>query len=53
MVREAVIDENISLEDSVLLPEHHEELRQMGFGRWLPPADECPPFVERDDEDDD
>jgi len=53
MVREAVIDENISLEDSVLLPEHHEELRAMGFDRWLPPPEECPPVDEHDDDEDD
>ena len=52
MVREAVIDENISLEDAVLLPAHHEELRSMGFDRWLPPQDECPPVPENDEDDD-
>jgi hypothetical protein len=48
MVHEAVIDENVSLEDAVIVPDHHEELRALGFGRWLPPEWECPT-----DEDDD
>jgi Fe-S-cluster containining protein len=43
MVREAVVDENVSLEDSLLIPDCHEELREIGFGRWLPPPEECPP----------
>jgi Fe-S-cluster containining protein len=42
MCREAVHDENISLEDAEILPEHHEALREIGFGRWLPPEWECP-----------
>lgn len=42
MVREAVIDENVSFEDAVLLPDHHEQLRTMGFDRFLPPPEECP-----------
>jgi Fe-S-cluster containining protein len=42
MARDAVVDENVSYEDAVLLPDHHEELRAMGFDRYLPPPDECP-----------
>jgi len=46
MVREAVIDENISLEDVVLVAEFHDELRRIGFGKWLPPEEECPELTE-------
>jgi Fe-S-cluster containining protein len=42
MARDAVVDENVSFEDAVLLPEHHEELRALGFDRFLPPPEECP-----------
>jgi len=42
MVREAVVDENVSYEDAVLLPDHHDELRKIGFERFLPPPEECP-----------
>jgi Fe-S-cluster containining protein len=42
MVREAVVDENVSLEDARIVPECHEELRELGFGKWLPPEWECP-----------
>lgn len=42
MARDAVVDENVSYEDAVLLPEHHEKLRAMGFDRFLPPREECP-----------
>jgi Fe-S-cluster containining protein len=42
MVRDSVHDENISYEDVVLLADHHEELRKMGFAKVLPPRSECP-----------
>ncbi len=42
MARDAVVDENVSLEDAMLLPDHHEELRRIGFERFLPPPEECP-----------
>jgi len=43
MARDAVVDENVSYVDAVLLGEHVEELRRSGFERFLPPPDECPP----------
>lgn len=46
MVREAVVDENISLEDALVLPDFHDELRRIGFGKWLPPEKECPEIEE-------
>ncbi len=42
MVDDAIEDENISLEDDTLLPEHHQELRKMGFGPYLPNPEDCP-----------
>jgi Fe-S-cluster containining protein len=42
MARDAVVDENVSYEDAVLLGSHVEELRQLGFDRYLPPPEECP-----------
>ena len=42
MALEAVRDENISFEDAVILPDYHEELRELGFGPYLPPPEECP-----------
>jgi Fe-S-cluster containining protein len=42
MAHDAVVDENVSFEDAVLLPAHHEELRAIGFERYLPPPEECP-----------
>jgi Fe-S-cluster containining protein len=39
MVADAVDDENFSFEDTVLLPDHIDTLRQMGFARFLPPAE--------------
>jgi Fe-S-cluster containining protein len=42
MVEDAVEDENVSFEDVVLLPEYIEELREIGFSRFLPPPEECP-----------
>ena len=46
MVIDAVDDENISFEDAMLLPDHHEELRKMGFGPYLPDPKDCPEPVE-------
>jgi hypothetical protein len=37
-----VVDENVSYDDAVLLPDHHRQLRKMGFDRFLPPPEECP-----------
>ncbi|MGB0910772.1 MAG: YkgJ family cysteine cluster protein [Nitrospirales bacterium] len=42
LVVDAVEDENISLEDDQLLPKHHEALRKMGFGPYLPSPEDCP-----------
>ncbi|MDP6461455.1 MAG: YkgJ family cysteine cluster protein [Gemmatimonadota bacterium] len=42
MVRDAVHDENVSLEDAVLLEQCVDELREAGFDFVLPPPDECP-----------
>ncbi|HMB71074.1 MAG TPA: YkgJ family cysteine cluster protein [bacterium] len=42
MARDAVVDENVSFEDAVLLGEHVEALRKAGFGPYLPPPSECP-----------
>jgi Fe-S-cluster containining protein len=42
MARDAVVDENVSYEDAVLLGEHVEELRAAGFDEFLPPPEECP-----------
>ena len=41
-VVDAVEDENVSFEDAMLLPDHHRELRKIGFESYLPPARECP-----------
>ena len=46
MARDAVVDENVSYEDAVLLGEHVEALRAAGFGKFLPPPEECPPPAE-------
>jgi Fe-S-cluster containining protein len=43
MARDAAADENVTYEDTVLLPERVEELRRAGFGPYLPPPEECPP----------
>ena len=42
MVADAIMDENISFEDAMLLPDALDELREAGFGRYLPPPEECP-----------
>ncbi len=42
MARDAVVDENVSFEDAVLLGEHVEALRAAGFDAFLPPPEECP-----------
>ncbi len=42
MVADAVADENISFEDAMLLPDALDELREAGFGRFLPPPKKCP-----------
>ena len=42
LVEDATEDENISFEDDQLLPRHHEELRKMGFGPYLPNPEDCP-----------
>lgn len=42
MARDAIIDENVSWEDAVLLGDHIDELRAAGFGKFLPPPEECP-----------
>jgi Fe-S-cluster containining protein len=47
MTRDAVMDENVSYEDVMLLPEALDELRRAGFGRFLPPPSECPKAVRR------
>ncbi len=36
MAMDAVEDENFSFEDNMLLPDHVEELRKIGFARFLP-----------------
>ncbi len=43
MAKDAVMDENVSFEDVMLLPDAIGELRRAGFGRFLPPPKECPP----------
>jgi Fe-S-cluster containining protein len=43
MARDAVVDENVSYQDAVLLGDHVEALRAAGFGPYLPPPEECPP----------
>ncbi len=42
-VADTVHDENISLEDDLLLPIYHKQLRKMGFGPYLPGPKNCPP----------
>ncbi len=42
MVADAVEDENVSFEDAMLLPDYVEELRELGFDKYLPPPEECP-----------
>ncbi len=41
MVADSVDDENLSFEDAMLLPDHVEEIRRLGFGSVLPPPAEC------------
>lgn len=41
MVADSVDDENLSFEDAMLLPEHVEEIRRLGFGMVLPTPAEC------------
>ncbi|MBZ0267744.1 YkgJ family cysteine cluster protein [bacterium] len=48
MARDAVVDENVSYVDAVLLGEHVEALREAGFERFLPPVDECPAPKKKD-----
>jgi Fe-S-cluster containining protein len=42
MARDAAVDENVSYLDAVLLGDYVEELREAGFGEWLPDPSECP-----------
>ncbi|GJL55376.1 MAG: hypothetical protein NPIRA02_25080 [Nitrospirales bacterium] len=42
MVADAIENENMSIEDEQLLPQHHKELRKMGFGPYLPAPKDCP-----------
>lgn len=48
MARDAVVDENVSYQDAVLIGEHVEELRQAGFDAFLPPPEECPKPKKKD-----
>jgi hypothetical protein len=47
MTQDAVMDENVSYEDVMLLPDALSELRRAGFGKFLPPKDQCPPSMRR------
>ncbi len=47
MAADAVDDENFSFEDNMLLPDHIEDLRRIGFARFLPPAGERIPRMRR------
>ena len=39
---DAVHEENVSFEDEMILPYHHQELREIGFSPYLPSPEECP-----------
>ncbi len=45
IMADTIEDENISLEDDLLLPTHHQALRTIGFGPYLPHPRDCPSQV--------